>query len=334
MRPYFLIIFVTSLAVKSFAQSQEAARRATQTKLVVFSASSEWQKVTFKPTARLRPAQPTSTATVPERTTPPVLPPPAPKVAANRTNPAVVPAPQSVPALQPASTPVSRPTTTQPGLSSEPVSQPGAVAESVPVRRNPPPTPSALGYRPAFTGDFATNRNGWKAGTKGDYNYQIGLGKYNIRKRNGNTNQAAFSYVPLPSEINLNIAETFTIRVDVVADSGQIPTGGILFGVADSLNYSAFILNSNGEISITRVANGATFTDYMPGDYFKPGVVLDRNRDRLTIRRNGEALHFYINDREVRSSPYPFKMLSGNGIGLTTTGYWTSFQKLSVTLGQ
>ena len=332
MRPYFPIILVTCLTVSTFAQSPKTARQATQTKPVVFSASSEWQKVTFKPTARLRPAQPASPAPVPERTTPAVS--PAPSVAVGRTNPVVVPAPQTAPTPQPASAPVSRPTTTQPSLSSEPVSQPSAVAESVPVRRNPPSTPSATGYRPAFTGDFATNRNGWKAGNKGDYNYQIGLGKYNIRKRNGNTNQPAFSYVPLPSEINLNIAETFTIRVDVVADSGQIPTGGILFGVADSLNYSAFTLNGNGEISIMRVANGRTFTDYMPGDYFKPGVVLDKNRDRLTIRRNGEALHFYINDREVRSSPYPFKMLSGNGIGLTTTGYWTSFQKLSVTLGQ
>ncbi|GAB3639551.1 hypothetical protein GCM10027423_01870 [Spirosoma arcticum] len=190
-----------------------------------------------------------------------------------------------------------------------------------------------MGYRPAFTGDFVTNRNGWKAGNKGDYYYQIGVGKYNIRKRNVNTNQIAFSYVPLPTEINLNIAETFTIKVDVVADSGRVPTGGLLFGVADSLNYCAFSLNSRGEVSIIRVSNGMTFSDYMPGDYFRPGVLLEKNRDRLTIRRTGDVLHFFINEQEVRSSPYPFRMLPGNGIGLTTTGYWTSFQKLTVTLG-
>ena len=119
----------------------------------------------------------------------------------------------------------------------------------------------------------------------------------------------------------------------MVADSGRIPTGGLLFGVADSLNYSAFVLSSRGEVSIVRVTNGAASGEYMPGEYFKPGILLEKNRDRLTIRRTGDALHFYINDQEIRTSPYPFRMLAGNGIGLTTTGYWTSFQKLTVTLG-
>ena len=196
-----------------------------------------------------------------------------------------------------------------------------------------PSAPGATGYRPAFTGDFATNRNGWRAGNQGDYTYQIGLGKYSIRKRNANTTQTAFSYVPLPTELNLNVARDFTIKVDVMADSGRVPTGGLLFGVLDSLNYCAFSLNSKGEVSIMRVANGVTFSDYMPGDYFKPGILLEKNRDRLMIRRHDDTLHFYINDQEIRTSPYPFRMLSGNGIGLTTTGYWTSFQKLTVTLG-
>lgn len=266
MRFHPLILFFTCLTVSSFAQPAESARR---TKSVVYQASSDWQKVTLKPTTRLRPA-------------------------------------------------------------SEPDTE---AAPTTPGRRVAAPAPNATGYRPAFTGDFATNRNGWKAGNKGDYHYQIGLGKYNVRQRNPNTRQIAFSYVPLPTEINLNVAETFTIKVDVVADSGRIPTGGVLFGVADSLNYCAFSLNGQGEVSIIRVANGVTFGDYMPGDPFKPGVPLAKNRDRLIVRRTGESLHFYVNDQEVRTSPYPFRMLSGNGIGLTTTGYWTSFQKLTVTLG-
>lgn len=271
MRLLLLIAPLTCLLVSSLAQSTEPGGRTGRTKPVVYAASSDWQKVTFKPTPRLRPAQP--------------------------------------------------------------MPQPTAGVGSAPALQMSPPAPTTAGYRPAFTGDFATNRNGWKAGNQGDYHYQIGLGKYNIRKRNLNTTQTAFSYVPLPSEINLNIAQTFTIRVDVVADSGRVPTGGVLFGVADSLNYCAFTLNGNGEVSIVRVANGTTSSDYMPGEYFKPGILLENNRDRLTIRRNGDALHFYVNDQEVRSSPYSFRMLSGNGIGLTTTGYWTSFQKLTVTLG-
>ena len=283
MRLCYLIIFFTGLSLSSFAQTGKPVRRRAQTKPVVYSASSDWQKVTLKSSDR------------PNFIGPPEI--------------------------------------EQPELSSEPIPRPSANVPSVRAGRNTPSVRNPTGYRPAFSGDFATNRNGWKTGNKGDYNYLIGLGKYDIRKRNVNTNQTAFSYVPLPTEINLNIARTFTIKVDVVADSGRIPTGGLLFGVADSLNYCAFSLNGTGDISIIRVANGLTFGDYMPGDYFKPGVPLEKNRNRLSIRRNGDALHFYINDREVRSSPYPFRMLSGNGIGLTTTGYWTSFQKLTVTLG-
>ena len=208
---------------------------------------------------------------------------------------------------------------------SQAATQPRRVNRSAPAER--------VDYRPAFTGDFATNRNGWKAGNQGDYYYQIGLGQYSIRKRNTNTQKAAFSTVELPSEINLNLADVFTIKVDMLADSGQVPSGGLLFGVLDSLNYCAFTLNGKGEVSIVRVANGQTFSDYMTGDYFLPGILIEKNRDRLMIERRGQGLHFYVNAQEIRSSPYPFKMLSGNGIGVTSSGYWTTFQKLGVTVG-
>ncbi|GAB3887278.1 hypothetical protein GCM10028825_18000 [Spirosoma agri] len=188
-------------------------------------------------------------------------------------------------------------------------------------------------FRPAFTGDFATNRNGWKAGIKGDYQYQIGLGRYSIRKRSNSTQQVAFSYVPLPTNINLNTADQFTIKIDVLADSGRVPNGGLLFGVKDSLNYNAFIINSEGDVAITQVVNGIAAGAYMPGDFFKPGIPVDRNRNRLTIRRKGYGLYFYVNEQEIRSSPYPFKTLAGNGIGMISSAYWTAFQKLSVTLG-
>ncbi|UFH53618.1 hypothetical protein [Spirosoma sp. KNUC1025] len=202
------------------------------------------------------------------------------------------------------------------------------------VRRANIPVPTATtDFRPAFTGDFVTNRNYWRAGNIGDYRYQIGRGSYSIRKRNVYTQKAAFSSVALPQDINLNRAEVFTIKVDVLADSGKVPTGGILFGVKDSLNFCAFTTNGRGDVSIKRVANGETFADYMPGAYFRPGVPVDKNRNRLTIKRRGEYLHFYINEQEVRSSPYLFRILPGNGIGFTSSGYWTAFQKLIVTVG-
>ncbi|WP_460978182.1 hypothetical protein [Spirosoma knui] len=283
---------LTSLLLFLMLPIGTQAQATRRPRAVIYSASSDWQKVTLKPTQSIRSR--------------PTVPPPT-------TNAAV--------------TPSNEPVTRQPGMTE-------STAEvATPPTRTSSASSNPAGFRPAFTGDFATNRNGWKAGNKGDYQYQIGLGRYNIRKRNANTKQVAFSYVALPPDINLNRADTFTIKVDVLADSGRIPTGGLLFGVKDSLNFCAFTLNGKGEISIIRVANGATFSDYMPGDFFSPGVPVDRNRNRLSIRRRGAALYFYVNEQEVRSSPYPFRMLSGNGIGMMTSAYWTSFQKLSVTLG-
>ncbi|GAB3942774.1 hypothetical protein GCM10028805_07900 [Spirosoma harenae] len=271
MRLYLTISLFALLSISSLAQSGQRA------KSTLYSASSQWQKVTLKPTASLATNPSTNNPTIPTTTS------------TNRT-------------------------------------------ESTTTSARPTPAEN-VDYRPAFTGDFATNRNGWKAGNRGDYYYQIGLGRYSIRKRDPDTKQIAFSSVELPTAINLNSADIFTIKVDVLADSGQVPTGGILFGVKDSLNYSAFTLNGKGEVSVMRIANGQTVSDYMTGEFYMPGVTVDKNRNRLTIQRKGEALHFYINDREIRSSPYPFKILSGNGIGVTASGYWTSFQKLIVTLG-
>ncbi|AKD56454.1 hypothetical protein [Spirosoma radiotolerans] len=280
MRFYLIIAFIPLFLTSSFAQS--AGRRE---KSALYSASSEWQKVTLKPTARLQTNQPVNAPVSPATAAP-----------AERTETGTVSTP-----LVPA--------------------RPSTLANST------------ADYRPAFAGDFATNRNGWKAGTKGDYYYQIGLGRYSIRKRNTNTQQIAFSAVELPRDINLNNADFFTIKVDVLADSGRIPTGGVLFGVVDSLNYNAFTLNEKGEVAVVRVSNGKTVSDYMPADFFSPGVSVEKNRNRLSIQRKGEELHFYVNAQEIRSSPYPFKLLAGNGIGLTSSGYWTSFQKLTVTLG-
>jgi hypothetical protein len=325
MRLSFLLISFICLFTNGFSQSPEPAQRTGRSKQLIYSSSSDWQRVTFKPTPLLHPSAP---ATPAKRSTRPLAP------ASAQRSESRQPGTVTDAVSPPATGQTGSLATAQSSVNAQPASQPDVATEPAPTRRRTPIVPNATGYHPGFTGDFSTNRNGWKAGNKGDYNYQIGLGKYNIRKRNVYTNQVAFSYVQLPADINLNVAETFTIKVDVVADSGRVPTGGILFGVADSLNYSGFSLNSKGEISIIRVVNGQTSDDYMPGEYFKPGILLEKNRDRLIIRRDGEALHFYINDQEVRSSPYPFRMFAGNGIGLTTTGYWTSFQKLTITLGQ
>ena len=283
--------------VASYAQTQPDS---TQTVTETESTSSEWQQVSLSRHA-------THAA-------------PAPTNAPNPT--------RSTPA----------PTTTV-ATSTVPASAP--TASTLPARPAPIPTAPATGrvparpqsYRPAFSGDFATNRSGWRGGRKGGYQYQIGFGRYNIRRLSPTSGEVAYSVVSLPTEMNLNLAPYFTIRIDVVADSGRVPSGGLLFGVRDSLNLCAFRLRSDGTMALTRLIDGQATDSVMTDDFFRPGVPVEPNRNQLVIRRVEKALHVYINQREVRGSPFVFDPLPGNRIGVTSSGDWTSFQKLLVTLG-
>lgn len=310
MRLLLISAALIMLSISSLAQSPRRERS------FIYSVPSEWQKVSLKPSAPAGTTAPRTTSGPVQQSSTTSRPSPQPDVAAPET---VQPTTPSVPAES---------TTPNSGYSQR-------TPSSVPVTRPDPASARTTSpdFRPAFTGDFVTNRNGWKAGNSGDYQYQIGLGRYTIRRRKVSSHQIAFSHVALPADINLNSADLFTIKVDVLADSGKVPTGGVLFGVRDSLNFSAFTLNGKGEASLIHVANGQTLGNYMTGEFFNPGVPVERNRNRLTIRRKDNYLHFYINEQEIRTSPQPFKPLAGNDIGVITSAYWTSFQKFSVTLG-
>jgi hypothetical protein len=281
-----------------YAQTEPGQPANSQSVEEVESVSSDWQRVSLaRPGLRTAPPS-TSTAV--------------------STNAAQV----SVPAVAPSPTPTTVPASTFPVRPSTVSAPPSGRVPAQPQR-----------YRPAFTGDFATNRNGWKGGRKGGYHYQIGFGRYNIRPVSPAPGEVAYSVVPLPTEMNLNLATHFTIKLDVVADSGRVPTGGLLFGVRDSLNLCAFLLRSDGTMTLTRLINGQAADSVLTSDYFRPGVPVAPNRNQLVIRRVEKAMHVYINQREVRGSPFMFPSLPGNSIGVTSAGDWTSFQKLLVTLG-
>ncbi|QJD80621.1 hypothetical protein [Spirosoma rhododendri] len=304
----YLAVFGILLGLYSpagYAQTEPVQPVGSQPVEEIESASSDWQRVSLSRSASRVTPPLASTATSP-RTAPIQA---APVQAATRSTSTASTAPVATPSAGPGRSPV--------------VSAP-------PVGRIPA---QPQRYRPAFTGDFATNRNGWKGGRKGGYHYQIGFGRYNIRPVNPAPGEVAYSVVPLPTEMNLNLATHFTIKLDVVADSGRVPTGGLLFGVRDSLNLCAFLIRSDGTMALTRLTNGQAADSVMTADYFKPGVSVAPNRNQLVIRRVEKALHVYINQQEVRGSPFVFALLPGNSIGVSSSGSWTSFQKLIVTLG-
>ncbi|WP_460637073.1 hypothetical protein [Larkinella harenae] len=182
----------------------------------------------------------------------------------------------------------------------------------------------------SFTDDFTNNHNRWRIGQRGAYSFDLYQNAYRIRKQTSNTKSQAFSSIPLPTGINLNKVDTFTVQVDVAGPSGIIPDAGLLLGVKDSLNYCHFRINNKNQASVKYVINGLSYTIYMRGDYVPAGIPLSVTRNTLTVRKKGEQIHFYLNGREIPTSPYQFRQYQGNGIGFVSTTDGTLFQNLRV----
>ncbi|WP_234734983.1 hypothetical protein [Tellurirhabdus bombi] len=193
----------------------------------------------------------------------------------------------------------------------------------------PPAAPISPKADFSFTDTFRDNQNQWKSGDVGAYAYEVGGNSYQFRRRT-NTMQPALSYIPLPTAISLNLAKTFVIQVDVFTDPGVVPDAGLLLGVKDSLNYTQFMLTSRREVIIKALINNTTYANYMPGQSIDMGGFIQSGHNRLRLEKREERLHFYINGKEVESSPYPFRPFSGDGIGFISSGVWTAFRNLSV----
>ncbi|WP_128544882.1 hypothetical protein [Larkinella soli] len=206
-----------------------------------------------------------------------------------------------------------------------------ATGDWVYVKIKPTPPPAVIR---SFEEDFTDNRNRWRIGQRGAYSYDISQKGYRVRKMAGADPQTpAFSYIPLPPAIQLNKVDTFSVQVDITGPGGQIPDAGLLLGVRDSLNYCHFRINNKHQVSIKYVINGLSYTIYMRGDYVPAGGRLSTTKNTLTVRKTGEQIHFYLNNREVPTSPYQFRQYQGNGIGFVANTDGTVFRNLTVGIG-
>jgi hypothetical protein len=127
-------------------------------------------------------------------------------------------------------------------------------------------TPTSASSR-LFTDDFSDNHNGWLIGRRGAYAYDMSQNTYHIYKQASDSPSSGFSYISLPTAINLNKVDTFMVQVDLAGPSGIIPDAGLLIGVKDSLNYCHFRINNKNQVSVKYVINGLSYTIYMRGDY-------------------------------------------------------------------
>ncbi|MFD1144435.1 hypothetical protein ACFQ4C_25130 [Larkinella insperata] len=192
-----------------------------------------------------------------------------------------------------------------------------------------PKSPVATNSR-LLTDDFSDNHNRWRIGQRGAYSFDLFQNSYRIRKQATNVQTPAISSIPLPSTLNLNKVDTFMVQVDVAGPSGIIPDAGLLLGVKDSLNYCHFRINNKNQVSVKYVINGLSYTIYMRGDYVPAGIPLSSMKNTLAVRKKGDQIHFYINGREIPTSPYQFRQYQGNGIGFISTTDGTLFQNLTV----
>ncbi|KAA9354562.1 hypothetical protein [Larkinella humicola] len=184
-----------------------------------------------------------------------------------------------------------------------------------------------------FMETFTDNRNRWLIGRRGAYGYDMSQNAYHIYKQADDSPTSAFSYVSIPTALNLNKLDTFMVQVDLAGPSGIIPDAGLLIGVKDSLNYCHFRINNKNQVSVKYVINGLSYTIYMRGDYVPAGIPLSTTKNTLTVRKKGEQIHFYLNGREIPTSPYQFRQYQGNGIGFVSTTDGTQFRNLTVSAG-
>ncbi|GAB3917143.1 hypothetical protein [Larkinella terrae] len=184
-----------------------------------------------------------------------------------------------------------------------------------------------------LTDDFSDNHNRWRIGQRGAYLFDLYQNSYRVRKQATESQSTAFSYIPMPPAINLNKVDTFMVQVDLAGPSGIIPDAGLLLGVKDSLNYCHFRINNKNQVSVKYVINGLSYTIYMRGDYVPAGIPLSATKNTLTVRKKGDQIHFYLNGREIPTSPYQFRQYQGNGIGFVSTTDGTTFRNLTVSAG-
>lgn len=184
-----------------------------------------------------------------------------------------------------------------------------------------------------FIEDFGDNRNRWIIGRKGDYSYDMSQNAYHIYKQASSSQASAFSVVKMPATLNLNKLDTFMVQVDLAGPSGIIPDAGLLIGVKDSLNYCHFRINNKNQVSVKYVINGLSYTIYMRGDYVPAGIPLSATKNTLTVRKKGDHIHFYLNGREIPTSPYQFRQYQGTGIGFVSNTDGTVFRNLTVSAG-
>jgi hypothetical protein len=111
---------------------------------------------------------------------------------------------------------------------------------------------------------------------------------------------------------SLNATENFTISTTVDFIDGETDHGhGLIWGFKDVHNYNYFVIGANRMYTIGGKAGGRKFQIIT----WKKNAAINQDKasNKLTIRRDGNKLHFDINESNVYSCD--FRAFSGNNVG-------------------
>ncbi len=158
--------------------------------------------------------------------------------------------------------------------------------------------------RVIFEEHFLDNKNHWLIQETKDYKFEMNPGKYFLESKTGGG---------WHSSRPISLDEKADFRIDLATQkiSGTDEYGyGLVWGGKDVKNYYAFVIRGNGSYSFLKFSDNQE-TRMLEGA--GPMINKFNSVNRLCLKKTGNSLEFFINDRSVGQSPFlPFL---GNYIG-------------------
>lgn len=152
-----------------------------------------------------------------------------------------------------------------------------------------------------FSDDFSSNKNDWAIGNTQDYVLDFTSGFYNFEHKNATGGWSTTFNKPIDQ------TKDFEISAQIKKISGLENYGfGITWGRTDSNNQFNFLISSNGNYKIKKMAQGDSklIQDWTKSSFINKGA---GGSNILTIRKNDKTLNFYINNNFVTSKEFePF----------------------------
>jgi Caspase domain len=159
-----------------------------------------------------------------------------------------------------------------------------------------------------FDESFSNNWNGWYIGS--DYNRSMDIidGEYVFEHLRQESSWSTWN-----NNLLIDYSQDFVLDVTTRKIYGYDNHGyGIMFGLDDGDNYFSFIISGDGHYRYAKFENN----EYIPIIEWTASEFINKynSTNKLTLKRNGSQLQFYINDYYVDEVSFP--NVYGSKIGL------------------